>query len=216
MNRNISIFLILLLLIGFVSCNSNKKPWVDKSVIIDIQPFEDFSTKMTEEIATNLKTILPNINIKQTIQLPLFAFYHPRNRYRADSIIKFLRDSTLQGHVVIGLTNKDISTTSEKVKDWGIMGLGFRPGNACVVSSYRLNKKNLNSQFYKVCIHELGHTAGLPHCSERTCFMRAAEGGNPTDEEKAFCNNCRRFLIGKGWKLNDAGWHVTSILQNMC
>ncbi len=81
------------------------------------------------------------------------------------------------------------------------MGFGYNPGNACVVSSFRLSKANQQEQFYKVAIHELGHTQGLPHCEEKTCFMRDAEGGNPLNEEKDFCPACKSFLKGKGWRL---------------
>jgi archaemetzincin len=77
------------------------------------------------------------------------------------------------------------------------MGLGYRPGNACVASSFRLNTKNKNEQFYKIAIHELGHTQGLKHCPDKTCFMRDAEGKNPTNEEKDFCQNCKKVLRSK-------------------
>lgn len=82
------------------------------------------------------------------------------------------------------------------------MGLGYRPGNACVASSFRLTKKNKTQQFHKVALHELGHTQGLPHCPDKSCLMRDAEGGNPLDEEKAFCASCRQYLKSKNWKLN--------------
>jgi archaemetzincin len=95
----------------------------------------------------------------------------------------------------------DISTTKNGIKDWGIMGLGYRPGKSCVVSDFRMAVKNRNQQFYKVVLHELGHTEGLPHCKTKTCLMRDAEGGNHLDEEKDFCKNCKDFLLNKGWQL---------------
>lgn len=134
--------------------------------------------------------------------MPENAYYKERNRYKADSIIKFLNSKTKNGYVIIGMTSKDISTTKGKVKDYGIMGLGYRPGKACVASKYRLSKKNGDEQFFKIAIHELGHTQGLKHCPEKKCFMRSAEGGNPTDEETDFCHTCKTFLINKNWKFN--------------
>ncbi|MFB9845298.1 hypothetical protein [Mucilaginibacter ginsenosidivorans] len=103
--------------------------------------------------------------------------------------------------VVIGLTDKDISTRKGSINDWGIMGLGFQPGNACVISTFRLSKERRMDQFYKLALHELGHTQGLPHCNKRTCLMRDAEGGNHLDEETGFCESCRSFLKSKGWLL---------------
>lgn len=203
MNRSVIIFLVLATIVFNSSCYDNNKKSASKTIEIDIQPFSDFSNEMTQKVAGQIKEIYPNVNINPQIPLPASSFYSPRNRYRADSIIAFLKKRTPADHISIGLTNKDISTTNGDIKDWGVMGLGYRPGNACVVSSFRLTKEKLMSQFYKVCVHELGHTTGLDHCLEKTCFMRDAEGGNPTDEEKEFCENCRKHLIKKGWKLRE-------------
>ena len=96
----------------------------------------------------------------------------------------------------------DISVTKGKVEDFGVMGLGYRPGKSCVASTFRLDKNNRNLQFYKIAIHELGHTQGLKHCPEKHCFMRDAEGGNPTNELSDFCNNCKLVLKSKHWKFN--------------
>lgn len=54
-------------------------------------------------------------------------------------------------------------------------------------------------QLFKVAIHELGHTEGLPHCPVKSCFMRDSEGRNPTNEEKEFYPKCKKQLIDKGW-----------------
>lgn len=108
---------------------------------------------------------------------------------------------TPKGHVTIGLTTNDISTTKGQIEDYGIMGLGYQPGSSCVVSTFRLNKKNLQEQFFKVSIHELGHTAGLPHCKVLNCFMRDAEGRNHLEEETDFCTTCKSHLLSKGWTL---------------
>ncbi|MDP9960302.1 matrixin family metalloprotease [Chryseobacterium lathyri] len=167
-----------------------------------IQPFKDFNSETVTETAKKIRKIYPNVKILNAIDLPKNAYYRDRNRYRADSIIKFLDSRTKEGFVTIGLTSKDISVTKGKVKDYGIMGLGYRPGKACVASKYRLNKNNTDDQFFKIAIHELGHTQGLKHCPEKTCFMRDAEGGNPTDEETDFCHKCKTFLINKNWKFN--------------
>ncbi len=156
---------------------------------------------MAKQVANQIQKIYPYVTIQPKILLPTSAYYSARNRFRADSLIATISRTTPAEHVTIGLTNKDISTTNGNVKDWGIMGLGYRPGNACIVSTFRLKKETLSSQFYKVCIHELGHTTGLDHCPEKTCFMRDAEGGNPIDEEIEFCDKCRKVLIKKGWKI---------------
>ena len=185
------------------SCEKSKDNAVKngEEITILIQPFEDVKPKQLAEISENIRKIYPKIKILEPIDFPKNAFYQPRNRYRADSIIKYLRTKTPDNSVTLALTNKDISVTKGKVADFGVMGLGYRPGNACVASSFRLNTKNKNEQFYKIAIHELGHTQGLKHCPDKTCFMRDAEGKNPTNEEKDFCQNCKKVLRSKHWKI---------------
>ena len=173
----------------------------EEEITILIQPFEDVKPKQLAEISENIRKIYPKIKILEPIDFPKNTFYQPRNRYRADSIIKYLRTKAPNNCVTLALTNKDISVTKGKVADFGVMGLGYRPGKACVASSFRLNTKNKNEQFYKIAIHELGHTQGLKHCPDKTCFMRDAEGKNPTNEEKDFCQNCKKVLRSKHWKI---------------
>lgn len=197
MKLNHLVFLIILI----CSCNSEGIKNTDKQVTIVLQPFSDFPKEKLVTISNELKLIVPQIQINAPIPLPATAYNTERNRYRADTIIAYLAKNTESGKVTIGLTTKDISTTKGDHKDWGVMGLGYRPGKACIVSSFRVSKRN-NSQFYKVCIHELAHTAGLDHCPQKTCFMRDAEGGNPLDEETEFCTSCHKYLVKKGWSLS--------------
>ena len=98
---------------------------------------------------------------------------------------------------VVNVKLLPLGKTSSRFVD-GVDGVDLQPGNAGVASDFRLRNKN---NFFKVVIHELGHTAGLPHCPEKICFMRDAEGGDPTGEEKEFCEKCKGYLKSKGWKL---------------
>jgi len=176
-------------------------PVSKKKLFVTIQPFSDLSPELTHYVLDQLKIVYPFCELKRIVQLPSFAYYRPRNRYRADSLIAFLGRNTTVNHVTIGLTSKDVSTCAHGVSDWGVMGLGFQPGNACVISTFRLNKQHLRDQLFKVAIHELGHTQGLPHCPEKSCFMADAEGGNPLERETDFCKNCKARLTNKGWSL---------------
>ncbi|MFZ1527428.1 MAG: matrixin family metalloprotease [Ferruginibacter sp.] len=152
---------------------------------------------------TEIKKYYSNISIAPPVELPAVAYYAPRKRYRADSIISILAKKAGTNQVILGLTAKDISTGNKQVKDWGVMGLGYCPGKACVASGFRLLKKDKKTQLFKVAIHELGHTQGLSHCSQKYCFMRDAEGGNPTNEEKAFCSSCKNLLKTRGWTFTE-------------
>jgi len=170
--------------------------------VIDIQPFNDLSPSIIKTVYERLKEINPNTILKTALPIPEKVFYPLRKRYNAESLISYLNPFGSSDTVIIGMTSKDISTTKNSISDWGIMGLAYCPGNACVVSAFRLSKTNLSEQFYKVVIHELGHTQGLPHCINKTCFMSDAEGGNYLDEEKEFCLSCKSLLKSKGWRLN--------------
>lgn len=174
---------------------------VSQKIIIDLQPFDDLPKGYLDHVHSELKKLYSNIEIKEPIPLPKAAWYSPRKRYRADSLIKYLSNITPQGHLTIGLTTKDISTTNGAIKDWGIMGLGYCPGRSCIASTFRLNKSNRLEQLFKVSIHELGHTQGIPHCPVKTCYMQDAEGKNKMDTETEFCAKCKGVLIKAGWAL---------------
>ena len=192
------LFIFITLLISAPACNP---PTATSNRVVVVQPFTDLPDSQAKEVYEKLKEINRKTILRKAIALPASAFYPQRNRYRADSIINYLNRSGSADTVIIGLTGKDISTTKGNTADWGVMGLGFQPGNACVISTFRLSKAELNGQFYKIALHELGHTQGLPHCKNKTCFMRDAEGGNHLDEETGFCQSCASLLKSKGWQL---------------
>jgi len=204
--KNYNLFYFIILLLLTLSCSEKKSMVKEKAekqgIVILIQPFKDIQPEAVAKVAEGIKKIYPKVKVLDAIDFPENTYYKERNRYRADSIIKFLSNKTKEGFITIGLTSKDISATRGKIKDFGIMGLGYRPGKACVASKFRLSKENSDEQFYKIAIHELGHTQGLPHCPEKMCFMRDAEGKNPTNEETDFCKKCKTFLINKNWKFS--------------
>ena len=115
---------------------------------IDLVPFAGTPGIMVKNLFERLKLIFPTITIKDPIPFPATAYYEPRNRYKADSLIVFLSENTPRKHVSIGVTNWDISSSIPGVDDWGVMGLSFVPGNACIISSFRLNKSNLAEQLF--------------------------------------------------------------------
>jgi len=189
--------LILAVLIIY-SCRDQKLP--EKGFMIDLQPLGNMSNEEINYVYSEIKMVYPYVQIRKAIPLPKSAYYLLRNRYRADSLISYLNNITPDGHIAIGVTNKDISTTKDGIQDWGVMGLGFCPGKACIVSSFRVSKNEKLMQMFKISLHELGHTQGLQHCEVKTCFMHDAEGRNPTNEEKEFCPKCKQYLISNGWK----------------
>lgn len=132
---------------------------------------------------------------------------YSNSRLRADSLLQIMdRERMEPYHKVIGITAMDISCTKNKepkwkYKDWGVFGLGYCPGSTCVVSYYRLGARGAGEQlklerFRKVCVHELGHTLGLPHCKTKGCVMSdAAETILTIDgETEDLCSHCKEQL----------------------
>ena len=177
---------------------TKSNPVITPKLITIIPLGSQLSSSFVSNAHREIKRFLPDVELQSITPLPQSAYYAARGRYRADSLIHWMSRRAKPNQVFIGITNVDISTTKGQHADWGVMGLAFRPGAAAVASSHRLKNK---SEFWKIAIHELGHTSGLPHCPVKTCFMRDAEGGDPTGEETGFCNSCRSVLLKSGWKL---------------
>jgi archaemetzincin len=208
--------LIMLSILLMCSCNTSSQDHkkisttqqaVKGDVRIYIQPFTDLPANYLTYISTEFQKTFKKVIINPRVNLPVSSYYPARSRHRADSLLSFLGRQTNDDCHTIGLTTKDISTTKGRYIDWGVMGLGNCPGKACVASSFRLKgdtPMKKMEKLYKVAIHELGHTEGLPHCAVETCFMRDAEGQDNTDQETGFCAACKHKLIQAGWKLNES------------
>jgi archaemetzincin len=192
------LYLLSLISILFLSCTPTPETSSEPITIV-LQPFSDCPKVFVDSVRHTLAKYYPHIKINPQIPLPKGAYTAPRNRYRADALINFLKSKAGANEVMIGLTTKDISTTKGTVDDYGIMGLGYQPGTACVISSFRISKTNTLEQFSKLALHELGHTQGLPHCAITFCFMRDAEAKNHLDEETRFCPNCHAHLTARNW-----------------
>lgn len=168
-------------------------------VHIDLQPLGDFTQKeanqLKEDLEKHLVSIyLSEIEVLPKKDIPASCLYKPRNRYWAGKILGFLKQQN-QGSdfVTIGLTHRDISTSIHGNYNYGIMGLSFRPGDACVVSTFRLKRKD---DLWKVTIHEFLHSRGLPHCKKNDpkCLMQDAHGKNTFYMKHGLCEDCKNSL----------------------
>ncbi len=198
MNRSL---IALLFCVLYFSCENRREiSAVQHAERVVLQPFHGFPQQEVNKLLPLLEKILVDVRVAETVKLPSAAFYQPRNRYKADSLLLFLKSHS-DGAIYLGLTDQDISTSKGNIKDWGVMGLSYCPGKASIVSNFRLMKNAHAADLFKVVVHELGHANGLSHCRVKSCFMRDAEGGYPLKEETAFCEDCRKLLIKKGWRL---------------
>ncbi|WP_298151987.1 matrixin family metalloprotease [Flavobacterium sp.] len=181
--------------------------------IVAVQPYEGFSNEKTVSLCSTIESfyhvrtmVLPSRKLYRK------AFINVKSpRYRADYIIRAQKKVIPNAaSYIVGLTSEDISTTKKeadgtikmpasKYRDWGVMGLGYCPGNSCVVSDFRLRSKNQKLFFLrlkKVAVHEIGHNLGLPHCPNKSCVMTDAVERIATIDHAALklCSACDRKI----------------------
>lgn len=181
--------------------------------VLGLQPLGGFNQVLMDSIKSSLeKTYSCNVFILANKPLPQEAFVQIKtSRYRADSLLRFLlriRPDSI--NYMMGLTMLDISTTKKdgsgrilkpesRYRDWGVFGLGFRPGYSCVISTYRIQHKDpriFTDRLLKICVHEFGHNLGLHHCPSPGCVMQDAVETIKTVDHgtRELCSFCRNKL----------------------
>jgi archaemetzincin len=172
---------------------------INKIDTIHILPFGKVKKSVIDDVVKGLTNFYhKEIVVEKSIPLDNKLLASSKTRFSADSILKRFKSSKN----ILVITEVDIVHPKEKVtNEFGIFGLGFRPGTVCVVSSFRLKKnaspKLFTERLHKVSIHEVGHNLGLHHCTQNPeCMMSAAKGTiKLVDHEKImFCYNCRNII----------------------
>ncbi len=169
-----------------------------------IQPYGNFSQAKAQEVSTQLVAALnkhmsglavTEVKLLPNKPLTTALMNDGKTRYRARKILDQQQGQLQQpGDVIIGLTNKDISTTLHGHDDFGILGLSYMNKSNSIISTFRVKDK---SQFWKVVLHEFGHGfLGLPHCpnNDRSCFMVDANGKPNLPPERHFCDLCSKHI----------------------
>jgi archaemetzincin len=178
----------------------------DTRPVVAVLPLGTVDSLVVQKAAAGIRDFYPvRIAILPPADLPDSAYYRPNQRYRAEKILDFL-DAIAEDYgneylKIVGITSVDISTTKGDIYDWGIFGLGYMPGRVCIISSFRLGRKNVGEKLFyerlvKVVNHELGHNFGLNHCPNQHCLMEDAKGTIKTvdGETGALCPLCHEQL----------------------
>lgn len=164
---------------------------------INIQPLGEVSPEYINLVKKSVKSfygydclVLPKKEITKNMLSPI------KKRIDADkAIIKNLSFDNL-----LIITEKDICCNKDANNpEWGVFGLGLRPGKICIISTFRLRKKvskqKTLERLEKVALHEIGHNLGLDHCTNnKKCMMNDASGTiKQVDIEKVwFCEKCMK------------------------
>ena len=162
---------------------------------IYIQPLGNVSTKYIAFVKKSVKSfygydcvVKPQKEITNDMLSPI--------KKRIDANKALLNNKSNDNLLII--TEKDICHKKDiKNPEWGVFGLGLRPGKTCIISTFRL-RKNVSKQktlerLEKVALHEIGHNLGLYHCTNHDkCMMNDANGTiKKVDEVKIwFCEEC--------------------------
>jgi archaemetzincin len=138
----------------------------------------------------------------RTVNGPPEETWDPRRRQRSST--KILR--WMLGHLpedavkVVAITDADLFIPVLTF----VFGEAQMGGAAAVVSTARLRQtydgrpaspQSVEARLVKECLHELGHTFGLVHCTEPRCVMSRSNSILDVDRKQAdFCRACRQRL----------------------
>ncbi len=165
-----------------------------------IQPLGQLSIQKTRNIERSLKQYFRGqIVINVAIPLPTKAASSIVRKYHAPKLLQYLSTKTTGKSIILGVTEMDICMNKNGNPNFGIFGLGQRPGNSCVISTFRLTRNNTSEKIIKVALHEIGHTQGLPHCRTPSCLMSDLKGCDRFNEMTKFCIPCKSVFNRKGW-----------------
>ncbi|MHC2995733.1 MAG: archaemetzincin family Zn-dependent metalloprotease [Candidatus Atribacteria bacterium] len=136
--------------------------------------------------------------IKEPLEIPKDAFNPRRGQFDPNKIFKILK--RYEGKKVLGIIDQDLYAQGLNF----IFGQAEPLGRCALVSITRLRQEFYGlpkdemiffNRIIKEAIHELGHTYGITHCSNKDCVMFFSNSIIDTDRKNSFfCKMCQEKL----------------------
>lgn len=185
------------------SASASSAPSIEPRLVVHLVPLGDVSLETLEVASRGLRAhgpIAPVIEARRP--LPAAAKTSEKGRFSAHALLVDLEAvPAAPGEKVLGVADVDIVAPKNGVAHWGLLGLGSLDDKTCVLSTFRMRREWENGgvpealvreRLWKVALHEVGHTIGLPHCPEVACLMRDGHGTVKTvDDEHELCDACK-------------------------
>lgn len=158
---------------------------------LSLVPVGRVSPADMDDLARRLSDQGWQVTILPERAVPTEAYDARRQQYRAGTLLELVRSEA--GDRVLAVTAVDLYADDLNF----VFGLAESPGTVAVVSLYRLraggDARFLRERALKEAVHELGHTVGLPHCSDSRCVMHFSNCLEDTDQKgTSFCRRCRQ------------------------
>jgi archaemetzincin len=158
---------------------------------LSLVPVGRVSPADMDDLARGLSDQGWQVKILPEREVPPEAYDARRQQYRAGTLLELARSEA--GDRVLAVTAVDLYADDLNF----VFGLAESPGTVAVISLYRLraggDTRFLRERALKEAVHELGHTFGLPHCSDSRCVMHFSNCLEDTDQKgTSFCRRCRR------------------------
>jgi len=158
---------------------------------LSLVPVGRVSPADIDDLARGLSDRGLQVTILTEREVPREAYDARRRQYRAETLLELVRSEA--GDRVLAVTAVDLYADGFNF----VFGLAESPGNAALVSLYRLraggDARFLHERALKEAVHELGHTFGLLHCPNARCVMHFSNCLEDTDQKgTSFCRRCVR------------------------
>ena len=155
-------------------------------------------TSLMNEVRLHVERVFARpVRLWHGSERPVDAFDPHRQQHSSGRILRWLLTARPRhAHKTLAVTDVDLFIPILTF----VFGEAQLDGTAAVVSIARLAEDTwppsdvelLMSRLIKECIHELGHTLGLIHCSRPRCVMaRSAKVADVDAKDAALCQDCR-------------------------